>query len=82
MKFYLYKIDEKFNEDNNKENNPLYFIIKNQLQFLYKEKQINEHALICDYFKTDNNPKIFVNDPNNLFFINWYEKKHVFFQTM
>ena len=36
---------------------------------------------IYDYFKNDNNPKIFVNDKNNLFFINWNQERNIIFKT-
>ena len=41
----------------------------------------NEKNIIDSYFKNDNNPKIFVNDPNNLFLINWNGNKHIIFKT-
>ena len=37
---------------------------------------------IVDYFKYDNNPKIFVNDIYNLLLINWNEKRNIIFKTI
>ena len=66
-------------------------IFPNKVQFLYKGQEIKVYYgyhknefydnIIDIYFKNDNNPTIFVNDPNNLFLINWFEKKHIIFQT-
>ena len=51
---------------------------------MFDEKKINNKEYFINigtYFKNDNNPTIFVNDPNNLFLINWYQNKNITFQT-
>ena len=41
---------------------------KDQIKFLYNNHNINfdDITIIEDFFKNDDNPKIFINDPNNL----------------
>ena len=52
---------------------------------LFDEKKINNKEYFINigtYFKNDNNPTIFVNDPNNLFLINWYQSKNITFKQI
>ena len=75
--------------------NKIYKII-NEINFIYKEQQIkykrddmqdpnyiNElnNNTICDFFKNDSNPIIFVNDLNNLLLINWNAQRNITFKT-
>ena len=95
LRYYLYEIDEIFCYNFTfLENFNLFTRFIKQIQFFYNGQQINwyiegsfnnditfSETTISDYFKNDNNPEIFVNDINNLFLINWYEKKHIIFKT-
>ena len=55
--------------------------IYNGINFIYKGQLIIKNMSIVDCFKYDNNPKIFVNDINNLLLINWNEKRNIIFKT-
>ena len=71
----------------------LFNMFRKKVQFFYKGQEIKVYydykflineiydIIIAKYFKDDINPTIFVNDPYNIFLINWYEKKHIIFQT-
>ena len=75
------------------EDNKKFQIFPNKVQFLYKGQEIkfydednSRNKKIYDiisgnYFKDDKNPTIFINDPYNILLINWFEKKHIIFQT-
>ena len=77
LESYLEEIDEVFIKEFKIE-----IKHKKQISFFYNGKEINFDIItIRNYFENDTNPKIIVNDINNLFLINWDENKIFVFKT-